>query len=1095
MSDQHAAANPDGDPPTAAELSLEQRSQLRDALDAITELEEPGTWRKVLNQVKTAHGSLHPQHFAPAYRTFDILEAAIETERGLVDLAMGIRLVLGRTPGYVTFTDLVKTLQSDEAPATPLDRLRRLLAQLPASVHAEVLAQPGMAELAGPLAGCSGAREALDRLTRAGGWTLDAVRYVELAGRLSDQNTSALILGALDRVVVDDPELGDALTDFRASLTVPAAADDGPEEVTPEPPGETPTRPADGDGKMITLTLQESDDRVRRTPRSTVSVWGGVAPRNSHFAGRDSIFEAIRRSLHDEASPALVLQAVHGYGGVGKTQIATEYAYRYADEYDLVWWVPADEPSSIRRSLVSLARRLGLPESVDAEDTIGAVLDALRQGETHERWLLIFDNAGAPDTIQEYRPRAGRGHVLVTSRSNRWLGHDATVSVDVFTEPESVQMLRKRWPDLSDDQARRLAGRLGHLPLALEQAAAVHIESGMTLEEYLTALDETPTRVLREGTPEGYSSSVALTFQIAYRELASKSPAAAQLFAICALMSSQPISVPMLIRGRGAQLPAPLATEVRTEMTRRNAIRDMAGHALATLDPGRNLIQVHSLVRDLLRDELSEQDRQVYTSGAHSILALANPGEPDVPENWQSLRQISPHVVPSGILFSPDPEARTVFLDQIRYLYSVGDYAASQTLGEMAVTTWSQMLGVNDIMTLVANRHLANSLRAQGEFPRAAAINKDTLERMTELLGATHEHTLATANSVGADLRIAGDFRRARERDEANLAAYQEKFGDNDPATQRSANNLAVDLRLLGRFEDARQLDESIVRTLSDMFGEDDVRMLWAYSGVARDLYGLGRYAEALSLQISKLRIHESLVDLGHLDVLRGRRNEAILLRKNGLYGQALETAESALLACQAKFGETHDHTFAARLTLANTLRVAGKLDEAEEYALSAAEAYRINLGGSHPFTLAAMVDVAIIHRLQGRLDEALKVNGQALETMGDKLGLDHQWRLCALANQAGLYADQGRVDEALRLSRDVCSRSERVRGEDHPYTLAARANLSLDLEAKGEHIEASAGRRGAITRLRMVLGDRHPEVINVGLSTRTDADIEPPAL
>lgn len=1076
-------------------LTLEDTSQLREALDAMPELRQANTWRKVLNQLRGAHPDLAPDNFAPDYDTFDILEASMKAERGLTDLAVAIRIVLGRTDPGMAFTDLVRSLQTQGLTSEQHSQVHAILLSAPPAAHAVAASHPDLAGFAHLFDEFSDPAQAFERFDRAPEEerTLGQLRYLELVGHQLDKDPSILIHQAINRVLLHDPTLRHAVEDLCGSLGAATAAGASPEtETSDNTTGQAQS--ADGDTQMITVTVQGSElKQFGQAP--TMTVWGGVPPRNINFSGRDELLEQIRASLRQDASAALVPQAVHGYGGVGKTQIAVEFAYRFQDDYDLVWWVTADEERSIRRSLVSLARRLGLVESVDADDTVGSVLDVLRRGETHARWLLIFDNAGPPDSIQNYRPRAGHGHVIVTSRSNRWLGHEATVSVDVFTEEESVAMLRRRWADLDDAEALRLATRLGHLPLALEQAAAVHNESGMTLDEYLRALTETPTQVLEEGRPTGYSSSVAQTFQIAYRELTAKSKAAAQLFGICALMSSQPISVAMLIRGRGAPLPTPLTEELRTEMTRRNAIRDMGGHALALLDPGRNLIRIHHLVRDLLREELAEDERMTFTKAAHNILALANPGEPDAPENWPSLAQITPHVIPSEILNSDDEEARTVFLDQIRYLYAIGDYAASRMLGELAVKAWTAKLGPDDVMTMVANRHLANSLREQGDYSRVRSINLDTWQRMVRVLGAQHEHTLATANSVGADLRLQGEFEKAREYDEQNYAAYLETLGREDLATQRASNNLAVDLRLLGKFERAREIDEANVRRLSDMFGDDDIRTFSSYTSLARDLYGLGRYEQALTLQMQKLRIHERTLNEGHMEMLRARRNLAILLRKNGHHGKALEAAEAAHSMYRAKFGEAHDQTFAATLTLANTLRVAGRLDEALEHGQSAMDAYRINLGAEHPITMAAMADVAIILRLLARPEDALMMNEEALRALTGSLGPDHPWRLSALANQASLLALAGRLDEALDLSQQAYTRSERVRGEEHPYTLAAAANLSMDLEAKGEHIEASARRRSAISLLRKVLGDRHPEVINVGLATRTDADIEPPSI
>jgi hypothetical protein len=214
-------------------------------------------------------------------------------------------------------------------------------------------------------------------------------------------------------------------------------------------------------------------------------------------------------------------------------------------------------------------------------------------------------------------------------------------------------------------------------------------------------------------------------------------------------------------------------------------------------------------------------------------------------------------VLSSGVLHSTNPEANAAFLDQIRYLYAIGDYQTSRMLGDMAVENWKARLGPDDELTLIASRHLANSLRETGEYAQVRAINEETLERMRQspAMGPRHEHTLATANSFAADLRLLGEFEKALALDEANLAAYREVLGEDDLATLRSANNLAVNYRLLGRFDEALALDKANVQRRANLFGEDDPRTLAAYTGLVRDLIALGEYDHALSLQMQKLRV------------------------------------------------------------------------------------------------------------------------------------------------------------------------------------------------------------------------------------------------
>src|SRR5215472_11592054 len=223
------------------------------------------------------------------------------------------------------------------------------------------------------------------------------------------------------------------------------------------------------------------DARMARA--SVPTIWGGVPTRNKNFTGRGDILARLRDGASSRITAVLpekdpkdpkdpLPQGVHGMGGVGKTAIAIEYAHRYGSDYDLVWWIPADQLSSVRGSLATLAARLNVEAQPAAgiDGLISAVLDALRRGEPYSRWLLIFDNADEPEDINDLIPR-GPGDVLITSRNHRWQSVINTVPMDVFTRPESKEFLAKRvLKVLSEPDADRLAEQLGDLPLALEQA-------------------------------------------------------------------------------------------------------------------------------------------------------------------------------------------------------------------------------------------------------------------------------------------------------------------------------------------------------------------------------------------------------------------------------------------------------------------------------------------------------------------------------------------------------------------------------------------------------------------------------------------------
>ena len=177
------------------------------------------------------------------------------------------------------------------------------------------------------------------------------------------------------------------------------------------------------------MTVPESSSALGPVP----AVWGNVPQRNKNFTGRLEILGQLRQGV-SSAVTAVLPHALQGMGGVGKTAVAIEYAHMFRAEYELVWWIPADQPALVRSSLAALADLIGLESASAAgiETAASAVLNALRRGDPYSRWLLIFDNADQPEDINDIIPR-GPGDVLITSRNHRWESVVDTVSVDVFS--------------------------------------------------------------------------------------------------------------------------------------------------------------------------------------------------------------------------------------------------------------------------------------------------------------------------------------------------------------------------------------------------------------------------------------------------------------------------------------------------------------------------------------------------------------------------------------------------------------------------------------------------------------------------------------
>src|ERR1035438_7846010 len=184
--------------------------------------------------------------------------------------------------------------------------------------------------------------------------------------------------------------------------------------------------------------------------RTVPLIWGNVPQRNMNFTGREDLLAELRRRqgpTGDKRITAVVPgdpmpRALQGLGGVGKTAVAIEFAYRNRADYDLVWWIQSDQLPLVRSALAALAEPLGLEaaRASGIEAAVAQVRDALRRGEPYSRWLLIFDNADEPDELYKIIPQ-GPGDVLITSRNNHWQSAVSTVQLNVFTRAESKEFL------------------------------------------------------------------------------------------------------------------------------------------------------------------------------------------------------------------------------------------------------------------------------------------------------------------------------------------------------------------------------------------------------------------------------------------------------------------------------------------------------------------------------------------------------------------------------------------------------------------------------------------------------------------------------
>src|SRR3954453_18851557 len=291
----------------------------------------------------------------------------------------------------------------------------------------------------------------------------------------------------------------------------------------------TVTSPAELETAVLQAlsALPRPQPRAARAEAATTAVqrrvWT-IPARVRGFTGRAELLAELEAALRS-GEPAVV-QAVTGMGGIGKTTAAIEYAHRHRAEFDIAWWVPAEDPALLPERLAELALALDLTTAtMPAGVGVARLLGELAR---RDRWLLVFDNAEDPRALSRWLPE-GPGQVLITSRNPAWRGIAATVGVREFTRNESITLLHRLAPDVNKVEADRVADAVGDLPLAVEQAGSLLADTGLTADKYLRLLAERAHDLLDHDPGGAYPQSVAASWAVAFDRLAADDPTALDL--------------------------------------------------------------------------------------------------------------------------------------------------------------------------------------------------------------------------------------------------------------------------------------------------------------------------------------------------------------------------------------------------------------------------------------------------------------------------------------------------------------------------------------------------------------------------------------
>jgi tetratricopeptide (TPR) repeat protein len=599
-------------------------------------------------------------------------------------------------------------------------------------------------------------------------------------------------------------------------------------------------------------------------PESEPKIWN-LPPRLKFFTDREDLLARIRERFAVEPTSGTKIQVLTGLGGIGKSALAIEYAYRFRSDYRVGWIITSDSPDSFASGVAGLARAIGLPEPELRYE--GSLLESLRRWlETNGPWLLIFDDADEPEVLRPLLPLSANGHVLVTSRNLQWSDIAQRIEVDVLPRAASIFLLRERTKDDDIAIADKVAAILGDLPLGLELAGTYCAQTGTSLADYAEKLERGYS-----DAESGYGSvkrNITASTDLWLSKLENDFPTATELINLLSFFADTAID-PDLIASNAEALSEPLRSVVRDKRVFGDAIIQLERTSLLRRE-GTNLI-MHPFAQLVIRERMIESRRREVAKAAVALVDLALPEFPF--GAW-------------------DAEVAATHNRLDEHALAVAGHAEASGVSLEAVARLFAKFG--------SNRFMRNDfVGARSAFQRAIAIDE-------RVLGPEHPQTSADLNNLGMTLRSLGDLTGARATFERALTIDEKVLGPDHSQVAAGLSNLGLVLRALGDLTGARAIFERALAIDERKLGPEHPQTAADLSNLGLVLVDLGEYIDARVVFERSLSIEERVLGPEHPNVAMRLRNLGLVLGKLSDVAGAMAAFEQARGIADRAFGPCH---------------------------------------------------------------------------------------------------------------------------------------------------------------------------------------------
>lgn len=742
------------------------------------------------------------------------------------------------------------------------------------------------------------------------------------------------------------------------------------------------------------------EDTLGRKPPS---IWKVPHLRNLYFTDREEVLRRLHTTLtRRNASTLSPTCAINGLGGIGKTQTALEYAYRYGSQYKAVLWARADSHKSLVSDFVALAEPLDLFREAEADQ--GRVVSAVKRWlQTNSQWLLILDNADDLEIVYEFLPSLGDGHTLLTTRSQATGPNIKGIELEKMGAEEGVLLLLRRAKLIAEDAAVEDAAHTDHeaarticrlvdgLPLALDQAAAYIEENRCSPAAYVKLFQTRRTNLLqRRGifSKRDYPHSVATTWSLSFERVEEADPVAANLLRLCAFLHPDAIPEELITAGI-SELGEILGSIAEDALRLDDAIGELRQYSLLGRNPETKTLTIHQLVQAVLKDVMGEEAQRAWAERAVLLVNHAFPRPQNV-EIWPTCQQFLPHAQVCAELIEQwnmeFPAAAQLLVHTGMYLYERGHYIEAELLLQRALFMREQALVQSDADVAEGLHYLGIVYHAQGKFEQATTCLQRALSMREHIHGPEHVAVAASLTGLGWVYKSQGKYGQAEALLQRALSIHELVLGPIHPEVAEAVNELAV-----------------------------------CY-------YEHGKYKQSEPLWRRTLSILKQVREANHIDIAKCYSNLAVINRQLGRYKRAEFLFLHAQTILEQVIGPTHPDLATSLSGLARLYAAQQKFAQAETLFLRVVAIREQRLGLSHPKVASSLSDLAKLYHTQGRLGEAEQLFQRAVAIQDQSLDTEHPDRVGTLRGYASLLRTLGREAEALTLE----DRAQRIEFKAH---------------------------------------------------------------